>query len=259
MQKLLTRLQSISQLLLGVIAGSFIAYVMIIAPSILMTQSNFHGIVLEKMDRIESRMPTRKARFEAVGEHVFKVVTQGWSGTAWRLKNTQFAVTNAHVCGEPQNQMTLIHDDGKEIVTQNYIKHENLDVCLIDVGEVSRKGLELSSTNVKQFDNVFIVGYPRFIKVYREGYVENFEADDLLTFMLTGPGSSGSPVLNENMEVVGLHYGAYVPYHMSIAVELDALRIAINRLKEVYFMGPAAPIIQQPSVISITNILGEQK
>lgn len=199
--------------------------------------ARFHSIVLEKFDRISNKTPSQRDKFNSVNKHILYIETQGWSGSGWLLKNTPFIVSNAHVCGLSGNIIRVTDINKRILETNQYIAHETLDICLIYAGEINTEGLLLSNNNVNQFDEIFIVGYLKGIQILREGYVEGFDGTDLLHHSFTGPGSSGSPVLNSNREVVALHYAAYPKFNMTIGVELESLREGIKKLTEQFYYG----------------------
>lgn len=155
-----------------------------------------------------------------------------WSGTGF-LVAPDLAMTNHHVVSEPAHlagttakfnyQETF---DGRDEPTSVYrarpdgLFHANeaLDYAIFEVeGEPGQEWgyLPLKPAEVKTSQRINIIqhpfGQPKQISV-QNNMVEYVGGNVLQYVTSTNPGSSGSPVLDNGWQVVGLHHaGGYIP------------------------------------------------
>jgi S1-C subfamily serine protease len=178
-------------------------------------------------------------------ENVFmvKVPTGEQSGgTGFLLNHPDYGkviVTNRHVC-EALDEVNLTHllEQGVEIhVAFTRAKSDLTDLCLIKpplevIG--TREGLKLAARDAKPGEGVIVDGHPYLRPLTRytgrlvNTLVQPYDLEEIpptkfmrmgrLSFMVF-PGNSGSPVLNEAGEVVGVVFamegwtrnGLYIP------------------------------------------------
>jgi len=66
--------------------------------------------------------------------------------------------------------------------------------------------LDCSMNDCKMNDSIYVVQYPKGEKLkFAHGYIKNIYGFDYLHTSSTDKGSSGSPLLNDNLKVVGIH------------------------------------------------------
>jgi serine protease Do len=138
--------------------------------------------------------------------------TFGTGGTGFLIDGKGYLVTNAHVV-----------KNATRVVVQNTLGEYNArivrldpqaDLALLKIEDTAYHpfiGLPygISKTDADLGEDLFTLGYPRPDIVYNKGYLsaETGFQGDTLNFQITiaaNPGNSGTPVLNNDGEVVGI-------------------------------------------------------
>lgn len=135
-----------------------------------------------------------------------------WSGTGVVIKITDtetYLLTNNHVSGKGEKNVTLYIENGESKVKAEIIKqHPYVDIAVLKVNTKLIDKTEIpgiASTNIQ--DAVYVVGNPLGIKnVYSEGVVAGYEDTSLLVQIPCIYGNSGSGVYDRNGNLVGLVY-----------------------------------------------------
>ena len=139
----------------------------------------------------------------------------GIGGTGFLIDGKGYLITNAHVVGNATHlkvQNSIGEYDARLI---QLAAHSDLALLKIDDTSFHAfNGLPygISKTGADLGEDVFTLGYPRPEIVYGKGYLsaETGFQGDTSTFQLTiaaNPGNSGTPVLNNDGEVVGMVTG----------------------------------------------------
>lgn len=158
-------------------------------------------------------------------------------------KNNYLA-TNAHVVQEAKNNMVVENHEGKQFKAEAVYINIPADLAIIKIADTSFEKLteipfKIHKTATNLADKVFMLGYPKPEIEYAEGYISarnGYQMDTIFFQMNTNlnEGSSGSPVINNNGELVGIisskqANAAGVVY----AVKSSNIMMAIDEVKKI--------------------------
>lgn len=187
--------------------------------------------------------------------YVFRVLnrTKGHAGTGFFLQTKKgiIAVTNAHVCDERPFRL-VGKNSNEELIDLSVIAVDyNADLCFMAVNNPVG-AFKLSETLPIKKDKLYSMGFtkmePMVVRQYslvgRDTQMINYPPFfcggfpmcfiDLKVYELSVPpvpGNSGSPLLNEDGDVVGVIV-AQMGY-MGYAVPLEVLQVDITALEQV--------------------------
>ena len=149
---------------------------------------------------------------------------RGWLGTGVIIgidKDYTYILTNRHVATSEENNGIKYNlyvkngDDKYPVTVLKVSKDDAIDLALVRInGRIDGKRAVIGfGTAPKSQDYVYLVGHnlgrPFF---YAEGAVAGYDpdGDDLVVDMPTGPGNSGSAVINKDGMLVGLLYAGSI-------------------------------------------------
>lgn len=210
------------------------------------------GLLLSGLFALQTRLSKN-----AIAASVVAVLSADRSGggTGWvalTKDGQKVIVTNAHVCDVAEGGRIVIVDDAGGSYVRNVLDRDaEHDLCTISGDGISAPHLRLAKSSPERFDPVFVMGHPlleptspaagfyvqdRVIPLahrlspdgtcetgqYTESMFGAFcvtETETSYSTAMIYPGNSGSPVTNENGEVVGVinagnsqtHFGLYIP------------------------------------------------
>lgn len=158
--------------------------------------------------------------------------------------NGSFVLTNRHVCHlSPSNLILKAVDPSTQFfkvvkTTKGETFHAGIvkiskshDLCLLHIaGLTNQKSVKVSSKQPHKREKVFMMGYPGGVwaggPVILGGFMVNKSSKSgLISYIISipiAPGASGSPLLNERGELIGLIWG-YIPEApmLGLAVPLE--------------------------------------
>lgn len=206
---------------------------------------------LQSSDVVETEK-LAPAAFRSVGK-VYATAERGvgeMSGTAWAYTDN-LLITAGHVCsglyemqvlGILEKNIHLSYVIGDTTVTRDDAEILEIDasndLCLMRLNNHGLNPLPISDySDVHRYDNVTIVGAPLGFLIYEEhGKVVDISndvspliRDRLIVSVSAAGGNSGSPILNDKGEVIGV-------LSMGSASGFDKLSICIRSNKLLRFL-----------------------
>ena len=143
---------------------------------------------------------------------VVTVESNGGSGSGFNIRADGLIVTNLHVVAEA-GLITVTLADGSVYTSRSYTPVPGVDLALIDIKGENLPTLELSASYPEAGDSLIFIGNPLGIDwTISEGTARGMARVDDLTpdtpmIWFDGPvqpGSSGSPLFNDQSQVIGV-------------------------------------------------------
>ncbi len=159
----------------------------------------------------ESYELTKKPDIQRVQAAVTIIAVENRRGTGFNIDEDGLIVTNAHVVQDAENVLVAFKD-GSEYKGEVIKVYTNIDLALINIEgkELPKLALE-ENEDVKENDEVLLVGNPlSFNSVANKALIvgkTTLSGSNEPVILVRGPiheGSSGSPILNNNGNVVGI-------------------------------------------------------
>lgn len=158
-----------------------------------------------------------------------------WSGTGSVVKITDtetYIITNNHVSGEDEPNVSLYVQDGNKKLIATVVKHHPyVDMAVIKLqGKLEGKTAITKIASINMQDQIYIVGNPLHNKmIYTEGVMAGYTDTSLLIQAPCIFGSSGSGIYNTNGELVGLVYALQMyPGFMGIPMAQITHTVAVD-------------------------------
>src|SRR5260221_1589230 len=171
----------------------------------------------EHVALLDRRLQTTDARLNSLTKQInpappIEAATFKSGGTGFLIDGKGYLVTNAHVV----KNSTLVHVQNKfGEYTARIIQFETqADLALLKIEDTSFRSYSslpycINKTGAELGEELFTLGYPRDEIVYNKGYMSaktGFQGDTLACqiTIAANPGNSGTPVLNNDGEVIGI-------------------------------------------------------
>jgi len=137
------------------------------------------------------------------------------SGTGFNVAPTGTIITNQHIVDNAA-AITITFSDGSKYYVNQYETVPGIDIAIIKIKGYDLPTIALNMRDrVKSGDIVTVIGNPLgFQKVAQRGEVGEYHKvtdNESLVFdikLQANPGSSGSPVINEKAEVIGIVFAS---------------------------------------------------
>jgi serine protease Do len=140
----------------------------------------------------------------------------GYRGTGFLIDGKGYLVTNAHVV-ETMRSVYVQDDKGNYYAAATIYLDKNADLAVLKIKDSAFKTYSslpysIKKTNADLGEQIFILGFPRNVVVYGEGYLSansgnNGDSSAYQLSIPANPGNSGGPVINSNGEVIGIITG----------------------------------------------------
>ena len=157
---------------------------------------------------------SREEGMDQVKKAIVSIECSGSGGSGFNISSSGLIVTNAHVVdGGGYITVSFPQSDYQVYVVSEYIVIEGLDLALLDIDGDDLPFLELSATYPSVGSQLICIGNPlgynnTVSTAVFGGILESPEISIMVFQGHISPGSSGSPLLNENYQVVGVVYAS---------------------------------------------------
>ncbi|KHF40426.1 S1C family serine protease [Halalkalibacter okhensis] len=171
---------------------------------------------------------------EHIAEYMEAVVTiqgTGGRGTGFAISADGFILTNYHVI-QNREPLAVVFPSGDIFHAQVVESDEDLDVALLKIDGSDVPYLPLRIEDAIEKEKIYVIGSPLSqTQIVNEGEILNDEAPYQVLKISNAifPGHSGSPVLSQEGEVVGVVYARSVP-SIGSQVEGHGLAIPIEQI-----------------------------
>jgi serine protease Do len=184
-----------------------------------------------RLSQLESIQTAKQAVVTIEGENS--------KGTGFNIREDGLIITNSHVI-EKMITIKIYFPNGQAYKGEVIQNNPELDVAILEIKGKDLPILKLQETqNWKEKQHIFVIGNPlAYTQIANEGEIEGLTLiNDRTTpvLQISAPiyrGNSGSPVLTENNEVIGLVYATTIP-KLASNEKASGLAVPIEQVKEV--------------------------
>ncbi len=152
------------------------------------------------------------------------------SGAIVQVKNKYFILTAAHVCNSnghifgpkeiPGHEIRFVLSDRDNKETEGTVVKVDLasDICLLYSKDISGPPLKMSTKKPVYADKVYNIASPlgisheEMVLLFEGHYSDNIDLSAYYTIPTT-QGSSGSPILNSEGELIGMIHSVHGKFH----------------------------------------------
>ncbi|MFC0472848.1 serine protease [Halalkalibacter kiskunsagensis] len=175
-------------------------------------------------------------------ESVVTIQGNGGRGTGFNVHPNGYILTNHHVIHNRQ-PLAFIFPSGEIFHAKIVESNQELDVALLKIDGGDLPYLPLRVHDAKEDEKIYVIGNPLSqTQIVNDGEILNDEAPYQVLKISNDifPGHSGSPVLSEKGEVVGVVYARSIPPIRSqeeghgLAIPIERIVTEIPQLKELF-------------------------
>jgi S1-C subfamily serine protease len=197
-------------------------------------------------------------------ERIDTINGEAFQGTGWFYGDGKTVVTNAHILKGTYNLLKVYSvATGKEYTVDhvNYLNPKD-DVAALTVRQENRSFLAISDIAPIEGSNVTVIGNPKeHYGTVTTGIVSALRGNPKAgsVMQISAPvshGSSGSPVLNDNGEVIGMIWGGDPQndaHDLNYAVPQEILKSDLFGISALNIGGPLA-FATPPSTQTVTPV-----
>ena len=165
-------------------------------------------------DEIVQRCKPAVVSIEAVVKDEFSAA-RVYRGTGFNISPTGKIITNQHIVANA-SRITVRFEDGREYSSVQYEVVPGMDIAVIQLEASDLPALALNRTDwVQEGDTLTIIGnplgYDYIAQRGQAGQYHKISEGQILVFdidITINPGNSGSPVINSQMQVVGVIFAS---------------------------------------------------
>jgi S1-C subfamily serine protease len=190
----------------------------IFAAAALFASSTAHALSLPELDALASGSVAHLSVRDAKGD-------EHSSGSGFVISSSGRLVTNYHVIDGAERIIAVFPDKREALVTGVWAYDQEVDIAILQLAAGSYKPLRLATEPAREAEDIVVIGSPLglgnsisagVVSAVREkglqGSKHFAEVKELANWGLqftaaAAPGSSGSPILRGNGEVVGVVVG----------------------------------------------------
>jgi serine protease Do len=182
---------------------------------------------------------SQKESIQNAKQAVVTIEGEGSKGTGFNIREDGLIITNSHVV-EKMITIRIYFPNGQAFKGEVVQDNPELDVAILEIKGENLPVLKLQETpNWKEKQHIFVIGNPlAYTQIANEGEIEGLTLiNDRTTpiLQISAPiyrGNSGSPVLTENNEVIGLVYATTIP-KLASKEKASGLAVPIEQVKEM--------------------------
>lgn len=154
-------------------------------------------------------------------------------GTGFNISPTGKIITNRHIVADA-GTIIIAFGDGRKYYTKEYTAVSGEDIAIIDLAGKDLPFISLNQKEpVQEGDTVTVIGNPLgYKKISQRGLIGGFvrvEDSQLPIFTIdieVNPGNSGSPVINNQSQVVGVVFAhAEIPENGTLTSRALAIQV----------------------------------
>jgi serine protease Do len=182
---------------------------------------------------------SQKESIQTAKQAVVTIEGEGSKGTGFNIREDGLIITNSHVI-EKMITIKIYFPNGEAFKGEVVQDNPELDVAILDIKGENLPILKLQETaNWKEKDHIYVIGNPlAYTQIANEGEIIGLtliNERQTPVMQISAPiyrGNSGSPVLTENNEVIGLVYATTIP-KLASDEKASGLAVPIEQVKEV--------------------------